>query len=154
MSGLYNKNFLNSPSQDGGAFSDVQWRLIIVILLVFVIVIIDVATKSETGSTAQIAMLSLWIIMLVIPFLGSIYTLGGKNTNAKRNTQIILLVFLVLDLIWACVLLAISSPDLSGKEQGVLFGRMIVLYSIPIILFSVRLYDIVKNPSGSTKKTS
>jgi len=148
MSGLYNKDYFNTNSKYGGApitfNSNRNWQLLFVILLVFVVIIIDVATKLKTDTDAQKAMVGLWAGMLGIFLILTLYTIGGQATKAKRNTQIVMLVFILLDLLWACVLLAISSPDLSGKEKGVLYGRLIVLYSIPIFLSVLRLLEINK----------
>ena len=158
MSGLYQKNYFNtvSSSQSGSGirregdnviaeatvkatvkvnpFSR-QWSVIVTVLFILVAIIIDVTTHFNRDTPAQQAMLGLWISMLVLYFFCACVVIKD-NDGCKPNTKtnIAAIIFVVLDLIWACVLIAISKNDLSGKEKGILYGRIIVLYTALISL--------------------
>ena len=147
MSGLYQKNYFsnNSSSQDGGGLMDWIKRrngiLIVTMLFIIVAIIIDVTTHSQVSSNSQKAMMGLWAIMIGLFFFFSIYVFGGeagynkdKPSQSKWVFSIIMLVFIILDLIWACVLVSISENELSGKEKGILYGRMILLYFALLVI--------------------
>ena len=67
-----------------------------------------------------------------------------KPSKALWVLNIVATVFISLDLIWACVLVAISENDLSTKEKGKLYGNMIVLYLALISLQLHRQFKIKK----------
>ena len=96
-------------------------------------------------------MLGLWASMFGLYFLFAIIIFGGKSGyNEKKPSKfkwvlnIIAIVFITLDLIWACVLVAISDNQLSGKEKGILYGRLIVLYTALITLSVNQQFKIIK----------
>ena len=160
MSGLYQKNYFsnNSSSQDGGGLMDWIKRrngiLIVTMLFIIVAIIIDVTTHSQVSSKGQQAMMSLWALMIGLFFFLSIYVFGGeagyksdKPSQSKWVFSIIMLIFIILDLIWACVLVAISENELSGKEKGILYGRLIVLYTALITLSVNQQFKIIRKSS-------
>ena len=157
MSGLYQKDYLNinSSSQSGAGGFDLKnrnWVLIITILLILVAIIIDVTTHSGTSSGGQKAMLGLWASMFGLYFIFIIIIFGGKSGYEKPSKfkwvlNIIAIIFITLDLIWACVLVAISDNELSGKEKGILYGRLIVLYTALITLSVNQQFKIIRKSS-------
>ena len=150
MSSLYQKDYLNlSPtSQNGGVeYKDRNGILIVTILFILIAIIIDVATHSQTSSTSQKAMTGLWAIMMGLYFIFVLIIFTRKETKHSKALwvlNIVATVFISLDLIWACVLVAISENDLSTKEKGKLYGNMIVLYLALISLQLHRQFKIKK----------
>ena len=151
MNSLYQKGYFNlsSTSQNGG----VECRnrnavLIVTILFILVAIIIDVAAHSQTSSTSQKAIMGLWAIMMGLYFIFVLIIFTRKETTKPSKAlwvlNIVATVFISLDLIWACVLVAISENDLSTKEKGKLYGNMIVLYLALISLQLHRQFKIKK----------
>ena len=126
----------------GDGLGDCHWRLVLIILLVLIAVIIDVTTHSEFDSVAQKVMVGLWSSMFLIFLILSLYVLGGDNTRGRKIGAIVMTVLIVLDFIWAAVLIGISSTELSTKEKSILYGRLVLLYSIPTIITIARLIEL------------
>ena len=153
MNSLYQKGYFNlsSTSQNGG----VECRnrnavLIVTILFILVAIIIDVAAHSQTSSTSQKAMTGLWAIMMGLYFIFVLIIFTRKETKHSKALwvlNIVATVFISLDLIWACVLVAISDNQLFGKEKSILYGRLIVLYTALITLSVNQQFKIIRKSS-------
>ena len=147
-------NYLLSGGVQNPSKAALRMTGIIILFLLVTLIITILPYIEKSDNKVKEGIYGSWIGLTVIYFVSCSFLLYFTNIIKGKTgfkiTSIVFGIFAFIQLILGCVLLAIENPDIDGREKGILFGKLIMLY---VVLIIIHIRDYLAHSGGGEDGT-